>query len=455
MIKRNRNISLELIADQFNDPFTRELDAVHEAIRQKVSTITSTEAFKAEVVKGKFDEYSKKIEDLVAKRLGLGVNLLMSDQWPVACCLPFQMSNNVLFLQIWKGVDIDEQLKEHIEFASKNNFKEFTIDYKKAHISGPMSKYPAMLNMHYFYLFNIAKLSVRETSAVIMHELGHLFTWIDMGSRTDRTNQIMNQISNSIKNKEPASKRKVLLVALEKNKAIDNKDLEDLAKEERPMMLTTKLYGKIFNQQYNSAISTLYADTTSETLADDLATKFGYGADLATSLVKITNAFTKDAETFSLIVNSWNIFIAIEQTFLALAGAVFQISIFSVVINIILTAWSFIMARMYRYTMTYDDFKNRIDRIRRACINILKDPMLTADSKRSLISQIETIEAVQESYKDDTDYRSDDMVSYIYRLVSSERKQIDFEIILERSLEHLMNNKLFTMAAKLSVLNKK
>lgn len=455
MIKRNRNISLELIADQFNDPFTRELDAVHEAIRQKVSTITSTEAFKAEVVKGKFEEYSKKIEDLVRKRLGLCINLLMTDNFPVACCMPYAMSNNILVLQKFKGIDPEDELKGSINFAKQNNFKEFTIDYKKAHISGPITKHPAMVNMHYFYLFSVAKLSVRETSAVIMHELGHLFTWIDMGSRTDRTNQIMNQISNSLKNKKPASKRKVLLVALEKNKAIDNKDLEDLAKEERPMMLTTKLYGKIFNQQYNSAISELYTDVSSETLADDLSTKFGYGGELSTSLVKIMNAFTKDAESILVPMNIWNIFAKVHNAFVMLSGVAFGSAVFRLVLLIAEGLLSLFGAHCYRYNMTYDDFKNRIDRIRRACINTLKDPMLSTDGKRALISQIEKIEAVQESYLDDTDYRSSDMGSYIYSMLSSERQKIDFEIILERSLEHLMNNKLFTMAAKLSVLNKK
>ena len=440
-----RNISLELIAYQDNDPFGPELDKIHEEIRKIVMPVESIRQMDSLVTRGVFSEYVTKIEELVSKRLGLSISL-NQDCSLGPCCMPYQIRlNHIANIRDkgWYTLSADSDPRE---FAISNYMSNGEIDLKHAKISGVLSKYNHFVNMEYWQVFKFARCSAREATAILLHELGHLFTFIDLGYRTDRTNQILNSISMSVKNSEPANKRKYLLVDLQELGMIEREDVERLAKEERHIIMSAKLYGAIYKKYVNTALSMEYTDHTGETVADDFAAKFGYAQDLATGLFKLVNKYRNASElrfksdlykTIILTLLSCILVPPVGIFLLVFNGALFFLNLLG----------NFFHEVFYRDSgMTYDDDRNRIERLKRFMIDRLKNKNISKGVRESTLIAIDTVEKAAAHWKDDQEYST---ITKIIMFFSSDRCRVEEEIKIERQLENLASNKLFVASAKL------
>lgn len=454
-IYRNK-VSLELISGHLNDPIGPELDSIHEDIYKITRMIRSAGEMARMIKDGVFEPYLAKIEKLVYDRFGISICITQSMSEPFACCIPFIINKeNVLSTrQEREGKDIP--IKDNArKFARANYLADGEIDLVHGKVSGVLSKYNHIVNMEYYSLFVEAKATIRETTACFLHEIGHLFTFIDMGYRTNTTNQIMNSICNSLKTKEPAAKRKYLLIDLAKNGMMDTKLVEKLAKEERPMILAAELFREIYKGYVNTSLSLYYTDTTSESLADDFATKFGYGKEIITFLDKLEH----DADE--------------TRKFLGMAGLtiVFPILIAvtcfmspMTVINTILgsiAVGSIWITRIYRWLfmhltgrvdMTYDTLFQRVVRIKRTLIDILKDRGIPAHTRESTIAIIESLEAVikKRDVMEQEDLDTD--ISNVLSVFVPGKTEEDNFTKIERLMERLANNNLFLASAKLETI---
>ena len=454
-IYRNK-VSLELISGHLNDPIGPELDSIHEDIYKITRMIKSAGEMAKMIKDGVFEPYLAKIEKLVYDRFGISICITQSMSEPFACCVPFIINKeNILSTrQEREGKDIP--IKDNArKFARANYLADGEIDLVHGKVSGVLSKYNHIVNMEYYSLFVEAKATIRETTACFLHEIGHLFTFIDMGYRTNTTNQIMNSICTSLKTKEPAAKRKYLLIDLAKNGMMDTKLVEKLAREERPMILAAELFREIYKGYVNTSLSLYYTDTTSESLADDFATKFGYGKEIITFLDKLEH----DADE--------------TRKFLGMAGLtiVFPILIAvtcfmspMTVINTILgsiAVGSIWITRIYRWLfmhltgrvdMTYDTLFQRVVRIKRTLIDILKDRGIPAHTRESTVSIIESLEAVikKRDVMEQEDLDTD--ISNVLSVFIPGKTEEDNFTKIERLMERLANNNLFLASAKLETI---
>lgn len=441
-----KNISLELISPQYNDSLGPSIDKIHEDIRKIVMTVNSQQEMDKLVTKSVFSEYVTKIEELIYNRIGLSISLHQEVDMG-CCCMPYQIRLNTITNirdKSWYDISADSDFRD---FAITNYMSQGEIDNKHAKISGVMSKYNHYLNMEYWQLFKFARLTPREATAVLLHEVGHLYTFVELGMKTDRTNQILNEISNSFKNKEPASKRRYLLVDLEEMGMIEKDTVEKLAKEERHIIMSAKLYGAIYKKYFNSSISLEYTDITGETVADDFSSKFGYAAELATGLHKLTKKFKDHYETWAKYDFYKSIILTLAACIiLPPVGMIFLgFNLGSIALNLIGT---FFGKLFYRDNgMTYDDNRNRIDRLRRFLINKLKSKNIPKGVRESTLASLETVEKAVSCWKDDQDY---DMFTKIIMFFSNDRCEIEKNIKIERDLENLASSRLYQASAKLA-----
>lgn len=441
-----KRLSLEFIDFQLNDPFCNELDSIHKQMREVVMPLNSEREYQALVTKGVFYELDTKLEKLVHDRLGIGISL-NHEMGLGPCCIPYVIRFGTV-TQTREGEDwLMSSDSKSRDFAIDNKMSETTVDFKHAKISGAMSKYNHYVNIDYFEVFRICRCSPREVSAILMHEIMHLFTAISEGIRIDKTNQTLSAIANSIKNNESAGQRKYLLIDLEEIGSIEKEDVTRLAKEERPMILSAKLYGAIYKKYYNTAISLEYTDHTGETLADTFASRFGYGKDLVIGLSKITKFY--DDKSFWRTIKSYRKFL-----FILLVGCIFVPPL--AVLGLAITGISllaslmglFISKLFYRDGLTYDDLYNRLSRIKRDMIQILKKSNIDPDLRKNTLASIKKMDDIVAKWKDkdDQDY---DILTRAIMVFSSDRRKIEEEIRIERMLEELSSNKLFVASAQL------
>lgn len=250
----------------------------------------------------------------------------------------------------------------------------------------------------------------------------------------------------SVKNSEPANKRKYLLVDLQELGMIEREDVERLAKEERHIIMSAKLYGAIYKKYVNTALSMEYTDHTGETVADDFAAKFGYAQDLATGLFKLVNKFRNASElrfksdlykTIILTLLSCILVPPVGIFLLVFNGALFFLNLLG----------NFFHEVFYRDSgMTYDDDRNRIERLKRFMIDRLKNKNISKGVRESTLIAIDTVEKAASHWKDDQEYST---ITKIIMFFSSDRCRVEEEIKIERQLENLASNKLFVASAKL------
>ena len=250
-------ISLEtLVKPQIGDPFGPALDKIHTAIKEECLKFTNKYDYEEYVDEGHMDQYYSAISKLVKDRLGITVTITSDLHEGSACCYSLMMPRYDVpglsrYAQdlIQRSNDFSLPLENSLKFIKEHNGEVGTIDYENAKIGGAFSKYKDnYINIDYHKFFYRYDYSPQEITAVLLHELGHIFTYFELSSKVDRSNYLITEIANSLKNKEPASKRKVYILELSKQKMIDKKTAEDLAKEERPLLVGAKLFTSIFKQ---------------------------------------------------------------------------------------------------------------------------------------------------------------------------------------------------------------
>ena len=108
----------------------------------------------------------------------------------------------------------------------------------------------------------------------------------------------------------------------------------------------------------------------------------------------------------------------------------------------------FISKLFYRDGLTYDDLYNRLSRIKRDMIQILKKSNIDPDLRKNTLASIKKMDDIVAKWKDkdDQDY---DILTRAIMVFSSDRRKREEEIRIERMLEELSSNKLFVASAQL------
>ena len=513
-----QHISLEtLVKPQIGDPFGPALDKIHTAIKEECLKFTNKYDYEEYVDDGHMDQYYSAISKLVKDRLGIIVTITSDLHEGSACCYSLMMPRYDMpglsrYVQdlIQRSNDFSLPLENSLKFIKEHNGEVGTIDYENAKIGGAFSKYKDnYINIDYHKFFYRYDYSPQEITAVLLHELGHIFTYFELSSKVDRSNYLITEIANSLKNKEPASKRKVYILELSKQKMIDKKTAEDLAKEERPLLVGAKLFTSIFKQCMYNVKSLNMADMTSEHLADDFSCKFGYSAYLSHTLNKFqggpvreyTSRQNRKKGKNDIKVDLGNMNIskdnrekekrepgmlgAILGTLFGGVLALLGVSIAMVVISFIVLLLVVMLPIIFIILVLaiglagtkelfdnvsslvfwlifgeflgehiYDTPYNRVERLIRTNIQILKTSNLPTAKKKLLIDQCMYIEDV---LKNNQDLNTHDEFGWLHKLLtflsSDAAKEAD-NMTIERNVERLVNNNLFLISARLDLYHK-
>lgn len=438
--------ALETIATQ-TDGFGAELEAIVAEIQKagndiRIENVTIHNKIDLLNITIRENKYANKIEDLVFKRLGLKIEI-HTDIITHGAMLIFPVTeNSILLKDAFKGHDYFINLKKISKIADNDVG---TIDLNKAVVGGIFSKFVHPLYVSFGLNFYVENLTPGEVTGILLHELGHAFTFYEYSNRLTAVNQVMATVVDELK--KPTVKRNYTYVYNEMSSKlkIDQKVIDDIMNSTDESIISEKLFAAIATSVVKESSMGKYEETSSEQLADQFASRFGYGRQLIAGLDKLHEKYSPERNDFvrSSYYFSQLIFILSGAFLVAAAASIPIISISYLMIFVLVMAFS----GEYTRDMTYDDLLFRYTRIRQDAIQQLKNQYYTGKDAKQVI---ESIKVMDEKIRLVKPFAG--LIRPIMNILIPANWKTKQEIQYQQFIELLVNNDLFLKAAELQTL---
>lgn len=282
-------------------------------------------------------------------------------------------------------------------------------------------------------MFESKLVSCEEIAAVMLHELGHLFTYYEFLGHVLTTNIVLHAATQQFF-KADDKVRKVRLVH-ETCKALDVEidDVESLVEcTDKEVFQTVFVRKKILNTR-SSLGTPIYDLTATEALADQFAVRMGAGRALATGLDKIMRSYGGGS------------------SYRTTAGHVIA-TVFNVALFFFFSALTFGLFLLILFInpaeKTYDPPEARLRRIRNEMMAAIKSEKMSAERKAETLLDIK---AVDQLLKQVDDKRG--LIEMFYTSVLPSGRQQYQQLKFQVELEKLVNNDLFLAHERLKQLS--
>ena len=429
----------------------------------------------------------KELSEVFTKRFGFNIKFVASDQSFFSVYGGPKNSNVILDGKEVREslIDFEADLEEYMETAReydstislsycKEKLKEvaqaintidavsdqcysggIVVDNEAIKVKNLDKKAVLLVNLDLLDAFSSeVDMTKEEVMAVILHEVGHAFSYF---SQTYKSYCGFIAFQNAVKDlaRKESDYKKLMVLAYERATGEVNvdKEFQNANYEVTTVGIANKLlmlYGR--DQTYASS-------TWSEHIADQFASRFGYGKELVIALNKLSNY---DYNRFLFSFNSlpkcnWfiTVFLNIFSFFLKLAILPLYV-LLKLMFYVFGTLNVFIKNLFYLGDdeLTHDTPDRRKNRIRNELVNMLRDTKLTKEQREKITNDIKTIDDLyQIAAKTHYDIIPASVLEAIFSLFSKyrnnrERGNIYYE------LEKLMANDLHIASAKLKNLMK-
>lgn len=266
-----------------------------------------------------------------------------------------------------------------------------------------------------------------EVAAVLLHEVGHILTYMEYLTRTLTTNQVLAGVSKALANTYTAEEREVVLVSAKKALQLKNLDTKELSKSKDGTVNEVVIISNIVRETESELGSNIYDLTSWEYLSDQFAARHGAGRDLATALTKMYKG------QFNISFRNLPTYMACEALKLALV-AFNGVGLFLMLADSVGNG-------------VYDAPGVRLKRIRDQIVENLKDKKLSKEDIDALESDIKTIDVI---LKDVTDRRQ--FIGVIVDTIIPAARKARSQMLMQQELENIVSNELFRRSAELKLV---
>lgn len=328
----------------------------------------------------------------------------------------------------------------------KRNFIDGTVDLKHSRVSGDFSTVRMEIIIGNTFVYKYSKLSVEEIVAIVLHEIGHAFVYMEMLARFTRTNYVMIEGVNRLLTANTKEQRLILLKQIEDSYGvpIDNIDEYSEKKRTEDSYRATIIY-LATKESIKELDVNVYDARSYEQLADQFSTRHGYGKHLATGLVKIHMDFVSQ---FTLPPVLYFFFQLVK--FLMFIGLIFYLV--TAPVHLAVRVVPYIFTRLVGVILagsplrdTYDPLPLRIDKIKQQFNEQLKNTKLPVKDRQELLSSIDAINGLLTEV-----YNNRDWYTLVYTYIIPAGITSTRLITVQQKMELMYNNPLFEAAARLS-----
>lgn len=435
--KNKGKLVLEMIDFQLNDKFGQDMELhVTDIIASINNGVPPHQVNQLNAV--------KKIEECIYARLGAKVKIKNTNR-VAHISLPHIGLHHVL-----SEVDIN---KEEYSKTLKNIYTALDgvkggVDITNAKLSGFFSKYEHSLYLNFNGMVKVFALSAAEITAIILHELGHVFTHWEYSDRCAKTNQILGNLTKEMaKEKSKRNSVYVFKELLEINPATKKELVDSLVAGDR-VIQGPALFKFAVETVFHQLEDGKYDETSSEALADNFAARFGYARPLVSASKKMRDMFPdmEEHQLKTIVIATSTVLSVLLCILTVFMGAVFLPFLFGFVGMVL----SWLLARQSgegQKDYTYDDMKYRYKRLRDQLVQQIKNKAFDVHDSIQLADDVEYLD---ELVRTTGQYRSslDFIMNYIRPSNFRAKKSIE----RQQLLEDLATNDLFIQSLKLQSL---
>lgn len=458
------NIATETIDHQYNnDIFKNELITAIQSILDKIDS---------DIYRNRIEASSgclehMKIKDIIFKRTGIFIKFLSlgdpgaSDFYNNAAVNPcrvnifstlqhLDMKNVILQYFTKKDIDaINNYMQPKIDALSKD---QGTVDAKTGRLGGVYSKIENDCYIDFYGLYKNSRMTAGEIAAILMHEVGHVFTWTQFSNKLSMVNQTLQHIYN---HRATTDSDKLFKLAYSKLKDIDR----DITETEVKSMISGNTISATYNNYLfllkNLDLNNLLLDlnasnvnTNSETIADIYSVRMGFGLEFINAMDKMNKSFAKKIFYVSsaLCVILISIF-----AIAALLPSVSIMGVYSLLFMYVVSGMTMIECNIYKEQggLIYKYDKERMQKVYNQLVDSVKDLSLKGEDKQRNLESLKTIKTLLDALP--SDISTLDRISHI---LSSKARVARAYSVQQDILEKIANNDLFVKAVELELTSK-
>jgi hypothetical protein len=389
-------------------------------------------------------DFHLRMSELIFKRTGIQTDIEMNTN-TFGCIWPCYLNtSHALLDSYWHGMDYLKFQKEIVAAAKK---KEGWVDLKKARVGGVFSEYEHPVEFGAVLNFLDAGFSPRECAAIMMHELGHAFTYYEFSDRLTTTNQILVDLANAV-NEKDSKKRVFILKELGENMSNNPDMFNDLGDETNRVIFGIKLFKRCVGWVSSQVPLYRVTELSSEQLADNFATRFGLGRELVTVLFKIDKLYESPElkqynDPYIPFFSMLAIFFGCVMYGVAGIAIGWVIAIFMALLWVLGLFKLGEQAKDY----THGEIRIRYKRVRDQMIERLHRADIDAVAMKQTIQDIKIMDSILSKV---TEYQS--VTDKLSNFLLKKNRDIRADTELQLLMEDLTHNNLFLKSAELQTI---
>ena len=384
------------------------------------------------------DPYVERIASETEIRTGLKVRIVTNRL--TAAVLPFYSNVNHIFIQDWLRGNLT--IRDQKRLLSTMNGKKGTVNLEKATVSGIFAEYTQTVFMNFYELVTKFDLTPQELTAVYLHEIGHAFHSCEMSNRTDALNQVLANIARNISDDQKGD-FEYIYKEIEKITPDNAKAAADAIVNGDRVVAGATFFKAAIGMVKSQMQYSHYNNTSFEQMADNFASRFGYGKELVTGLDKLMASSPEKNKAIFFLAHLSHLAITallIANIFMMItAGAVFA-TVYMILLKII---WVVIF-REDNLDYTYDKLKIRYLRVRQDAVDQLKDTGADPKFVKDLLEKIATMDEVIKETRN-VRFLQNIISNFLFTGARETAKSIDNQQLMEM----LASNDLFVQSASI------
>jgi len=372
---------------------------------------------------------SSKLHEVVKKITGLDVTFNIDEIGLNAYVLVPTIDRNNTVINEWRRGYIRNT--DSSRLLRSNDVIKGTVDFKNSRVTGDFTKIQVSIAVGKEVVMKGSKLTVRGAVTIIMHEIGHVMSYLEMLGRSLTTNYAMAETTKRLLATNVKDTKYAIMEDFEEFTGTKITDKEALQDAQSEGALNVILLSDSVTKSVSDLGTNIYDMRGFEYLADNFVARHGMAKDLAIAL----DVLYRNGGSSSYYSTVTHVSVEISKVlgFILLGVTVTLLAIFILCSNP--------LAR------EYDKPEKRIAVIRRETSRSLREPGLSKKDKERILSDIDEMDRVLSEMKDRVNFY-EWIWGNIYPWGRRQKKSVE----LQQGLEAMSNNKLFESAERLRQL---
>lgn len=390
-------------------------------------------------------EATRKVDAIIFKHTGLKINLTLINA-PVINAYMMVPAIDVNSVMVDNYDRDNPDWADYVKMQQKrigltNEIRRAEVDLMNSRVSGFFSEISCEMGLFtgvFYDVFGGKTLDDDEIAAILLHEIGHAFTWLEALTMTVSMNLALDQCWREMANRtDPVQRLEVGLVAA-KAMGIDEENAQALAKSKSKDEFSIVLIKSTIDKLRSSMGSHVYDYRMSEFSADRFAARHGAGLALVRALDKLDRLMGGSLQRHRV-----GPILFVLGEFLKIAFNI--VSTVGLIIPIVLLGWLGVHDSEYKI---YDDPGERLTRIRNELVAALKNTRLPKAELKRLHDDVVAIDKIRMKI---TDRRS--FYEWVWVNLTPSRRAQKNKMQFQQELERLVNNDLYIKANQLNILD--